>query len=158
MSVEVRTHTALHVLKGAVVKVLGAEWTASVSVNGSHGRLSVQFDRKPTREEISRIEEETNAKIKEDAPTEVHVMGRAEAEERWGDAIYDLFPLPASITRLSIFLIPGWNVNACNKEHTERTGEIGALKIAKTRYRASKGLLEISFDIDDNDLIPVCDF
>jgi alanyl-tRNA synthetase len=39
--VEVRTHTALHVVKGAVVKVLGreAKWTASVYVNGNHGRL-----------------------------------------------------------------------------------------------------------------------
>ena len=45
MSTEVRTHTALHVLKGAVVKVLGAEWTAGVAVDGSHGRLTVQFSR-----------------------------------------------------------------------------------------------------------------
>jgi len=57
MSVEARTHTALHVLKGAVVRVLGAEWTAGVSVDGSHGRLTVQFDRKPTEEELAEIEE-----------------------------------------------------------------------------------------------------
>ena len=37
LSVEVRTHTALHVVKGAVVKVLGAKWTAGVYVKGSHG-------------------------------------------------------------------------------------------------------------------------
>jgi alanyl-tRNA synthetase len=39
----VRAHTALHILKGAVVKVLGdsALWTASTSVSGGHGRLTV---------------------------------------------------------------------------------------------------------------------
>ena len=147
MSIEVRTHTALHVLKGAVAKVLDVKWTAGVSVEGSHGRLTVQSDEKPSDEEIARIEAEANAKIREDAPVEIFEMERAEAEKRWGDAIYDLFPLPASITRLSIFYLPGWNVNACNKEHTKTTGEIGSLRITKTRFRASKKLLEISFDV-----------
>ncbi len=148
MSVEVRAHTALHVLKGAVVRVLGAKWTAGVSVNGSHGRLTVQFDRKPTEEEVSKIQEEANAKIEEDAAIEIHEMERSEAEKRWGDLVYDLFPLPASIKRLSVFNLPGWNVNACNKEHTTTTGEIGPLRITKTRFRAKKGLLEISFNIE----------
>jgi alanyl-tRNA synthetase len=148
MSVEKRAHTALHVLKGAVVRVLGAKWTAGVSANGSHGRLTVQFDRKPTEEEISKIQEEINKKIDEDAAIEIHEMERSEAEKRWGDLVYDLFPLPASITRLSVFNLPGWNVNACNKEHTKTTGEIGHLRINKTRFRAKKGLLEISFDIE----------
>jgi alanyl-tRNA synthetase len=51
---EVRTHTALHILKGAVVRVLGegAMWTASVYTEGKHGRLTVQFDRKPTDDEV----------------------------------------------------------------------------------------------------------
>lgn len=147
MSLEVRTHTALHVLKGAVMKMLGAKWTAGVSVKGSHGRLTVQLDNKPTAEEITGIEELANMKIKEDAQVKEIEMDRVEAEERWGDAIYDLFPLPDSIKRLKILHIEGWNVNACNKEHTKTTGEIGSLKIVKTRYRAKKQLLEISYDI-----------
>ncbi|MDK2869043.1 MAG: alanyl-tRNA synthetase [Pyrococcus sp.] len=62
--IEVRTHTALHVLKGAVVKVLGkdAKWTAGVYVNGNHGRLTVKFNRKPTQEEIREIERLANEK------------------------------------------------------------------------------------------------
>lgn len=147
MSAEVRAHTALHVLKGAVVKVLGAEWTAGVSVSGSHGRLTVQFDRRPADEEISEIEELANAKIREDTRIEVLELDRSDAEGRWGDAIYDLFPLPTSITRLKVFHLPGWNVNACNKKHTATTAEIGSIKINKSRFRASKQLLEISFDI-----------
>lgn len=147
MSLEVRAHTALHVLKGAVVKVLGVKWTASVHVNGSHGRLTIQLDRKPTAEEMARVEELANEKIREDALVEVFEIDRTDAEMRWGDAIYDLFPLPASITRLKIFHLPGWNVNACNKEHTKTTGEIGSLKIKKTRYRANRQQLEISYDI-----------
>ena len=147
MTIETRTHTALHVLKGAVVKVLGVRWTAGVHVKGNHGRLTLQYDRKPTPEEVTRIEELANSKIKEDAPVEVTDMERMEAEELHGDAIYDLFPIPPAITHLSILHIPGWNVNACNKQHTSTTAQIGRLTITKTRHRATKRLLEISYDI-----------
>jgi len=147
MAIEVRTHTALHVLKGAVQKVLGAEWTAGVYEKGHHGRLTVRFDRKPTDEELTQIEKEANIKMREDALIEELELDRAEAEKRWGDAIYDLFPLPPSITKIQILHINNWNVNACNRTHTKTTGEIGSLRIVKTRYRPSKQLLEISFEI-----------
>jgi len=150
MDVEVRTHSALHVLKGAVVKVLGmdAKWTASTYVSGNHGRLTVKFNRKPSEEEIKRIEELANQKIAEDVEIFLHEMDRDEAEARWGDLIYDLFPIPENIRTLKIIEIPDWNVNACNKEHVKTTGEIGRLKIKKFRFRRNKELLEISFDIE----------
>jgi len=147
MSEEVRAHTALHVLKGAAVEVLGVKWTAGVSVSGSHGRLTLQFDRKPTEDEMRRVEEAANRVIAEDIGVEELVMDRSEAEKRWGDLIYDLFPIPESVTELSICHIPGWNVNACNREHCSSTGGVGSLAISKYRYRANKGVLEISFDI-----------
>jgi alanyl-tRNA synthetase len=145
--VKTRTHTALHVLKGAVQRVLGAKWTASVYVSGPHGRLVVKYHRRPTTEEVERVEEEANRKIEEDAPIEELEMTREEAEARWGDAIYDLFPLPPSVRRLRILHIQDWNVNACREAHTRTTGEIGAIKIRKCRYRPSREFLEISFDI-----------
>jgi alanyl-tRNA synthetase len=111
-TIETRTHTALHVLKGAAVKVLDAKWTAGVYVKENHGRLTLQYGRKPTPEEITRIEELANSKIQGDSPIEVTEINRKDAEERWGDAIYDLFPIPPTITRLTILHIPDWNVNA----------------------------------------------
>ena len=148
---EVRTHTALHVVKGAVVKVLGegAKWTASVYVDGNHGRLTIKFDRKPTPEEIAEIERLANEKVREDAPIKVYKLSRDEAEERFGEDMYDLFPVPEGVKTLKVVVIEGWNVNACNKEHTKTTGEIGEIKIRKVRFRRSKELLEISFDVLD---------
>ena len=146
---EVRTHTALHVLKGAVVKVLGeeAKWTAAVYVNGNHGRLTVKFNRKPTKEEIAMIEEFANRKIEENVPLKVYELPREEAEGRFGEDMYDLFPIPEEIRTLKVVVIEGWNINACNKEHTKTTGEIGQIKIRKVRFRKAKELLEISFDV-----------
>jgi len=157
LSIESRTHTGLHILKGAVYRVLGAKWTSGVHVSDSHGRLTVRFDRKPSDVEVAHIESETNKKIQENVSVEVLEMDRAEAEARWGDFIYDVFPLPSTITRPTILYIPDqnapegqdfWNVNACNKTHTRTTGEVGPIQISKWRYRPSKQLLEISFDIE----------
>jgi alanyl-tRNA synthetase len=145
--VEVKTHTALHVLKGAVRKVLGAKWTASVYVKGNHGRLTVQYNRKPTQEELKRIEELANKKVLENVPVKVIEMDRGEAERVFGDEMYDLFPVPEDVKTLSIVIIEDWNINACNKMHTKTTGEIGYIKIEDVRFRSSKNLLEISFNI-----------
>ncbi|ASJ16679.1 alanyl-tRNA editing protein AlaX [Thermococcus chitonophagus] len=149
MSNEVKTHTALHVLKGAIVKVLGkeAKWTASTYVKGAHGVLVVKFNRKPTKEEIKKIEELANAKIRENAPIKVYELPREEAEEKFGEDMYDLFPVPDNVKVLKVVVIENWNVNACNKEHTKTTGEIGVIKVRKVRFRKNKELLEISFDV-----------
>ncbi|WP_456421865.1 alanyl-tRNA editing protein [Thermococcus sp.] len=146
---EVRTHTALHVVKGAVVKVLGekAKWTASTYVRGNRGVLVVKFDRKPTLEEVREIERLANEKVKENVPVQIYKLPREEAERRFGEDMYDLFPIPPEVKTLKVVVIENWNVNACNKEHTSTTGEIGEIKIRKVRFRRSKGLLEISFDI-----------
>jgi alanyl-tRNA synthetase len=144
---EIRTHTALHILKGAVQLVIGAKWTASVYVEGKHGRLTVQFNRKPTNEEILKIEELANKKILENQPIEELEMDRSEAERIWGDKIYDLFPLPTNITRIKILHIKDWNVNACKATHCKTTGEVKSIKIEKIRFRPAKQLLEISFNI-----------
>ncbi len=143
-----RTHTALHVLKGAVRKVLGAKWTASVWVSQNKGRLTVKFDRKPTEEELKKIEELANRKIEENVEIKIHELPRDEAEKRWGDEIYDLFPIPEHVKTLKILEIENWNINACKEQHTKTTGEVGKIKLQKVRFRKAKELLEITFAIE----------
>ncbi len=125
------------------------KWTAGVWAEGSNGRLTVQFDRKPTEEELQRIEMEANQKIQENQPINEYFMKREEAETRWGDTIYDLFPIPEHIKELKIVHIKDWNINACKEEHTKTTGDIGTITLRKVRFRKKKQLLEISFSTED---------
>ena len=148
-SEEVRTHSGLHVVKGAAERVLGAKKTASVYVSGGHGRLTVQYERKPTVEEIRNVERTTNEKIAEGVEMLEFEMERAEAEGHFGDDIYDLFPLPPGATRLRIVRIPEWNINCCNEHHVENTLQIGKIRLGKARFRSSKRELEIEFDLAD---------
>ncbi|MDI3475848.1 MAG: alanyl-tRNA synthetase [Thermococcaceae archaeon] len=147
--IEVRTHTALHVVKGAVVKVLGeeAKWTASTYVKENRGVLIVKFSRKPTAEEVAGIERLANEKVEEDVPIEVYELPREEAEKRFGEDMYDLFPIPPDVRTLRVVVIEGWNVNACKEEHAGTTGEVGEIRIRKVRFRPNKELLEVSFEV-----------
>jgi alanyl-tRNA synthetase len=148
-SEEIRTHSALHVVKGAEERVLGGRKTTSVYVSGRHGRLTVQFDRKPTDEEMARIEQAANRKLAEGAEVLEFEMEKEEAEGHFGDAIYDLFPLPPGATRLKIVRIPDWNINCCNERHVENTLQIGRIRLGKARFRNAKRELEIEFNVLD---------
>ena len=134
-------------VKGAVERVLGARKTASVFVSGRHGRLTVQYERKPTEEEMARIEKAANDKVAEGAEMLEFEMEKEEAEGHFGEAIYDLFPLPPGATRLRIVRIPDWNTNCCNERHVENTLQIGRMRMGKGRYRNSRKELEIEFDL-----------
>ena len=144
---DLRTHSALHVLKGAVQRVLGTEWTASVFVSGERGRVTVQAERKPTGEELRRIEEEANAVIREGAEVLEFEMEREEAEKHFGDSIYDIFPVPKGVPLLRIVRIPDWNVNCCREKHVENTSQVGEIQLQGVRFRNNKRLLEISFHL-----------
>ncbi|AWR97384.1 alanyl-tRNA editing protein [Acidianus sulfidivorans JP7] len=146
-NIEIRTHSALHVLKGASRKVLNTIWTASTYVNGPHGRLTVKSEKRPSEEEIEEVFKEANKKILEGAPFIVEKLLREEAEKKYGTEIYDLFPVPEEIKELYIVIIPNWNINACNKPHVSNTKEIGEIKLDHWRYRNAKQLLELSFNV-----------
>lgn len=143
-----KVDTALHVLKGAVEKVLRAKITTGVAENGDYsGRIVVEFDRKPSKEEMELVQREANSKIEEDVVVESMEMDRDEAEAKFGKRIYDKFPVPAHIKRLKIVRIPGWNVNCCIGNHLGSTGLLGKINIDKFRYRGSRKELEISFSL-----------
>jgi alanyl-tRNA synthetase len=139
--------SALHVLKGAVQKVLDTPLTTSVYAEGDKGRLTVEYDGDPSEEQIKDIESLANQKIAEDAPIEMMEMDREEAERKFGNAMYDKFLVPAHVRCLTIASIEGWNVNCCLGPHVKTTGEIGPLKITHHMARPARKELEISFEV-----------
>ena len=76
-------------------------------------------------------------------------MERREAELHFGDAMYDLFPVPATVTMLKIVRIPEWNVNCCAERHVENTSLVGELRLGRARFRKSRRELEIEFELAD---------
>ena len=142
-----KVDSATHVLKGAVQNVLGATLTTATFAEEEQGRLTVEFDRQPTEEEMKRVEEKAKNKIKENVEIKILEMQRDEAEKKFGNKIYDKFPIPVHIKKLKIVVIEDWNWNCCIGQHYQTTGEIGSLKIRKWRFRNTRNELEISFDV-----------
>lgn len=142
-----KADSALHVLKGAVQKVLNATLTTSVYAEENKGRLTVEYEENPTEQQMQEIEKLANDKIQENVPVEMFEVNRKEAEDKYGDIIYDKFPVPAHVQRLSITQIQDWNINCCLGPHVKTTGEIGKIKILKHRARPNRKELEISFEL-----------
>lgn len=139
--------SALHVLKGAVKRVLNTPLTTSVYAEENDGRLTVEFDGNLTEQQMTEIERLTNEKIQENVPIKMFPMDRAEAEQTFGNDIYDKFPVPSHVQRLTITEIEDWNINCCLGPHVASTAEIGQIKILKYRPRPNRKELEISFEV-----------
>jgi alanyl-tRNA synthetase len=145
---EVRAHTAVHVLTGAVSKVLGPRRFISAQAQGeTSGILKFRSDALPSGQEVSRIEAAANDKITEDAEVLEFRMDRQEAEGHFGTGIYDLCPAPTGGELLTMLRIPEWDASCCSKAHVESTGSIGALRIDSSKFDEPARELELRFHL-----------
>ena len=146
---EVRAHTALHVLKGAVVRMLGPRKTLYAVASGNRGTLVVEMDRSPSSKELWSVEDAANRAIIENLDVVQFEMEKQEAEGHYGDSIYDTPPDPA-LTLLTIVMIPDWEVTCCSSKHVEKTGEIEGLGFERITYTRAKNQLELRFFVNES--------
>ena len=137
--VELRYHTATHLLHQALTDVLG-EGVGQMGSNITAERLRFDFSHpaKMTDEEKQKVEAMVNQKIKEDLPVQRVVLSRAEAEktgarhffkEKYGDEVSVYFIGPD--------LEHAYSKEFCGGPHVTHTGELGHFKIIKEEAVAS---------------------
>eukprot|EP01112_Ceratiomyxa_fruticulosa_P013387 TRINITY_DN3765_c0_g1_i1.p1 TRINITY_DN3765_c0_g1~~TRINITY_DN3765_c0_g1_i1.p1 ORF type:complete len:264 (+),score=60.94 TRINITY_DN3765_c0_g1_i1:144-935(+) len=155
---EVNIDTALHIIKGAIVKVIRTPLTQTVECQSkTKGRISVEYEPEtpPTDDQVREIEQLCNQIIRDNVEIKSFKMERKQAEEHYKNNlvnntyIYDKYPVPDSVTELTLVEIPNWNVNCCPSPHFSKTGEVGALKIVKVNHRPKKKELEFAFELFD---------
>jgi alanyl-tRNA synthetase len=142
-SPEVRAHSAIHVIKGAVTKVLGPRRF----VFGENGVLKFKAEGPPTPQEIGKIEDAANRKIAEDAEILEFDMDRQEAEGHFGTGIYDLSPAPGPGELLRIVRMQDWEASYCPHSHVESTGSIGAIRIDGANFDGAGKEVVIRFHL-----------
>jgi misacylated tRNA(Ala) deacylase len=138
-----RTHTAMHVLCGAVFRAYGALVTGG-QMYLDRARMDFELeDLSPER--VAHIEAVANAHIAADRPVVVRLLPRAEAM-----AIPDLIRtkinlLPPGITTIRTVEIVGLDLQADGGTHVASTGEVGGLRIVGIR---SKGRINKRLEIE----------
>ena len=145
---DVRAHSAIHVLKGAVTKVLGPRrFTFAQVWEGGAGILKARSEASSTPQEVSKVEVAANNKVSEDAEILDFEMDRQEAERHFGTGIYDLCPAPKEGVLLRIVRIEGWDASCCSMDHVGSTGSIGAMRIDGAAFDDAKKELELRFHL-----------
>jgi alanyl-tRNA synthetase len=122
-------HTATHLLQAALRKVLG-EHVKQVGSDLTPERLRFDFthSKKLTTEEIKKVEEIVNQKIKEDLLVEMEEMPFEEAIKSGALAFFkERYP-----KIVKVYTIGDFSREVCAGPHVKRTSEIGEFKIIKT--------------------------
>ncbi|MBI4160175.1 alanine--tRNA ligase [Candidatus Wolfebacteria bacterium] len=133
LKIVTRLHTATHMLQAALRQVLGdMVKQAGSDITAERTRFDFTFPRKLTAEEMTRVEDIVNGKIKEDLPMQKVVMPKEEAVKT--GALYffkEKYPDPVNVYFVGQTLETAWSKEFCGGPHVTRTGEIGRFKIAK---------------------------
>jgi len=123
-----KLHTATHLLHTALRKVLG-EHVKQMGSDITPQRLRFDFSHpaKMTEEELKRVENLVNQKIKEDLEVKKEEMTFAEAIKSGALAFFkEKYPEKVTIYSINIF-----SKEICAGPHVKRTSELGQFKIVK---------------------------
>lgn len=121
-------HTATHLLHQALHDVLGDEiQQAGSNITSERLRFDYAYSGKPTPEQLAKIGEIINAKIKEDLPVKKTIEAKDVALKSGARAFFsEKYP-----DRVSVYTIGAYSKELCGGPHVETTGAIGKIQIYK---------------------------
>ena len=128
-----RLHTATHLLHQAIRDVLGPEVQQMGSdITVERTRFDFSFDRKLSPEELQRIEDIVNGKIKEDLQVKYEEMSKEDAEKTSALHFFkEKYPDMVKVYYFGKDLKSAYSKEFCGGPHVEHTGEIGTFVIKK---------------------------
>ena len=127
-------HTATHLLQQALVNVLGDQVAQKGSnINNERMRFDFTFERPMTKEEIQKVEDIVNAKIKEDLPVTMEIMSLEAAKAEGARALFtNKYGEDVKVYTIGKDPKSDWfSKEVCGGPHVQHTAQIGDFKIQK---------------------------
>jgi alanyl-tRNA synthetase len=123
-----KLHTASHLLQAALREVLGEQIRQMGSdITAQRLRFDFSHSQKMTGEEIKKVEDLVNQKIKEDLEVKKEEMKYEEALKSGALAFFkNRYPRMVTVYSVEVF-----SKEICAGPHVKRTSELGLFKIVK---------------------------
>ena len=132
--VTTKYHTATHLLQQALTQVLGDQVAQKGSnINNERMRFDFTFERAMTKEEIQKVEDIVNEKIKEDLPVTMEVMSLEQAKAEGARALFaSKYGENVKVYTIGKDAKNDWfSKEVCGGPHVQHTAQIGEFKIQK---------------------------
>lgn len=140
-----KLHTATHLLHQALQDVLGQGVQQMGSdINPERLRFDFSYSQKMTPEQIKKVEDIVNQKIKDDLPVKCREMDKEEAIKSKAKAFFKA----KYAQRVKVYSIGDYSREICAGPHVERTGQLGRFKIKKEQS-SSAGVRRIKAVLKD---------
>lgn len=132
--IETKYHTATHLLNQALKEVLGDHIHQKGS-NITEERLRFDFSHpeKVSKEDLKKVEDIVNQKIKEDLPVTYKVMPKEEAVSSGAEAMF----IDKYGDEVKVYSIGDFSKEICGGPHVKSTKELGHFKIKKEESSSS---------------------
>ncbi len=124
-----KLHTATHLLAQALREVLKKPdlHQRGSNITAERARFDFNFDRKLTEEEIKKVEDIVNQKIRERINVNCEELSPEEAKKKGAQGIFD----SKYGEKVSVYSIGNFSKEICAGPHVKNTGDIGKFRIAK---------------------------
>ena len=142
--IETKYHTATHLLNAALKEVLGSHVHQKGSnITAERLRFDFSHPEKVSKEDLEKVENLVNEKIKEDLPVSFEVMDKEDAIKNGAEGMF----LDRYDQEVKVYSIGDFSKEICGGPHVNHTGELGHFKIKKEEassagVRRIKAILE----------------
>jgi alanyl-tRNA synthetase len=127
-------HTATHLMLAALREVLGDHvFQKGSNINAERLRFDFSHNEKMTPEEIKKVEDIVNEKIKKSIPVVCEEMDLKEAKKRGAMGVFE----SKYGEKVKVYKIGNFSKEICGGPHAENTGDLGRLEIVKEESSSS---------------------
>ena len=141
-------HDSIHIINAVVHRVIGSwchQYGSEKDVDKA--RIDITHYEALTDDQVEKIEKMANEIVQMDLKITKTLMERSEAEKKYGFEIYTGGYVPSKQIRV-VTMGGDFDIEACAGTHGESTGDIGHIKIMRTK-RVADGLVRIEIKAGD---------